>query len=94
MASMILLSIGSIFSLFSCSTAKSGQGSVAEDGSTRDPGELLEIGTKSPEFTVKDHIGNSVTLSSYKGKKNVVLIFYPMNETPGFVFTHEDGIAA
>ncbi|MGF1573575.1 MAG: peroxiredoxin [Sumerlaeia bacterium] len=80
---MILLSIGSIFSLLSCSTAKSGEGSVAKDGSTRDPGELLAVGTEAPDFTVKDHLGNQVTLQAYKGKQNVVLIFYPMNETPG-----------
>lgn len=80
---MALLSIGSLFSLFSCSTAKSGEGSVKEDGTTRDPGELLLVGTKAPDFTVKDHLGNSITLSSYQGKQNVVLLFYPMNETPG-----------
>ena len=43
--------------------------------------DLLHTGAQAPDFTVKDQDGNSVTLSSLKGK-NVVLVFYPMDETP------------
>ena len=31
------------------------------------------------DFELLDHNGNSVTLSSFKGSKNVVLCFYPKN---------------
>ena len=43
---------------------------------------MLEIGMKAPDFILKDKDGNSVTLSSFLGKK-VVLYFYPKDNTPG-----------
>ncbi|MEI7556275.1 peroxiredoxin [Candidatus Chlorohelix sp.] len=43
----------------------------------------LHVGNTAPDFTVKDHKGNVVRLSSFKGVSPVVLIFYPGDETPG-----------
>ena len=43
---------------------------------------MLEIGAKAPDFTLFDKDGNSVSLSSFLGKK-VVLYFYPKDNTPG-----------
>jgi len=43
---------------------------------------MLETGTKAPDFILPDQDGNSVTLSSFKGKK-IVLYFYPKDNTPG-----------
>jgi peroxiredoxin Q/BCP len=43
--------------------------------------DLLQVGAQAPDFTLKDQDGNSVSLSALKGK-NVVLVFYPMDETP------------
>jgi thioredoxin-dependent peroxiredoxin len=40
----------------------------------------LEIGTAAPDFTLPDQDGNAVTLSKLRGK-NVVLVFYPADET-------------
>jgi peroxiredoxin len=37
----------------------------------------LTIGTPSPDFTLMDQHGTAVTLSSFKGSKNVVILFYP-----------------
>jgi peroxiredoxin len=37
----------------------------------------LEIGKAAPDFTLKNQFGEDVTLSSFKGKKNVVIVFYP-----------------
>jgi peroxiredoxin len=37
----------------------------------------VEAGTKAPDFTLKNQHGESVTLSDFKGSKNVVLLFYP-----------------
>jgi peroxiredoxin (alkyl hydroperoxide reductase subunit C) len=37
----------------------------------------LATGTTAPDFTLKDHNGNEVTLSSFRGEQNVVLVFYP-----------------
>ena len=42
---------------------------------------MLEIGAKAPDFTLFDKDGNSVSLSSFLGKK-VVLYFYPKDNTP------------
>ncbi len=43
---------------------------------------MLKVGDKAPDFKVKDQDGNDVKLSDYKGK-NVVLYFYPRDNTPG-----------
>lgn len=42
----------------------------------------LTAGTKAPDFTTTNQDGESITLSSLKGKK-VVLYFYPKDMTPG-----------
>ena len=44
-------------------------------------GPPLQPGTEAPDFTARDQDGNSVTLSKLRGK-NVVLVFYPRDETP------------
>ncbi len=38
----------------------------------------LTIGQEAPNFTLKNQFGEEVSLSDFRGKKNVVLIFYPM----------------
>ncbi|MFN0256874.1 thioredoxin-dependent thiol peroxidase [Pedobacter ureilyticus] len=43
---------------------------------------ILQEGSKAPEFSAKDQNGNTVTLAQFKGKK-VVLYFYPKDDTPG-----------
>ena len=43
---------------------------------------MLEQGTKAPNFSVKDHNGNTVSLTDFSGKK-IVLWFYPKADTPG-----------
>ncbi|KGF71432.1 alkyl hydroperoxide reductase [Neosynechococcus sphagnicola sy1] len=43
---------------------------------------VLAVGTTAPNFSVKDTIGKTVTLSEYLGK-TVVLYFYPKDDTPG-----------
>jgi len=42
----------------------------------------LEIGTKAPQFSLKNQDGASVSLSDFEGKK-VILYFYPAAGTPG-----------
>ena len=42
----------------------------------------LSVGTKAPEFTVKDTNGKTVSLSDFTGK-TVVMYFYPKDDTPG-----------
>lgn len=37
----------------------------------------IEVGTEAPDFTTKDQNNQTVTLSSFRGDKNVLLVFYP-----------------
>ncbi len=37
----------------------------------------VEVGSKAPEFTLKNQFGEAVSLSDFFGKKNVILMFYP-----------------
>src|SRR5436853_7029483 len=41
----------------------------------------LPVGSKAPDWTLKDAEGKPVSLSGLRGK-NVVLVFYPMDDTP------------
>jgi len=41
----------------------------------------LAVGEPAPDFTLKDQHGNDVTLSDFRGKQNVVLVFYPFTFT-------------
>ncbi len=38
----------------------------------------VDIGTEAPDFTLRDQHGQDVTLSSFRGEKAVVLLFYPL----------------
>ncbi|MBI4401919.1 MAG: thioredoxin-dependent thiol peroxidase [Nitrospirae bacterium] len=42
----------------------------------------LTVGDKAPEFSIPDENGKMVSLKSFKGKQ-VVLYFYPKDDTPG-----------
>ncbi|MGB9149017.1 MAG: peroxiredoxin [Burkholderiales bacterium] len=44
---------------------------------------MLEIGHPAPQFSLPDAGMDIVSLSSLKGKRNVVLYFYPKDDTPG-----------
>ncbi len=37
----------------------------------------IEAGTKAPDFELKDNHGATVSLSDFRGEKNVVVLFYP-----------------
>ena len=39
--------------------------------------EAVAVGTEAPDFELRDNNAQSHRLSSYRGKKNVVLVFYP-----------------
>jgi peroxiredoxin Q/BCP len=43
---------------------------------------MIELGKKAPAFAAKDQNGHTRTLSEFKGK-NLVLFFYPKDDTPG-----------
>ena len=39
-------------------------------------GQAPEVGQTAPDFALADVSGDEVRLSNFKGKKNVVLVFY------------------
>jgi peroxiredoxin Q/BCP len=43
----------------------------------------LDVGSLAPDFTLRSSDGHDVTLSSFRERDNVVLIFYPKDQTPG-----------
>ena len=47
------------------------------------PPPQIKVGSVAPDFTMKDQAGKDVTLSSFRGKKNVVLAFYIFAFTGG-----------
>jgi mycoredoxin-dependent peroxiredoxin len=42
----------------------------------------ISVGQAAPEFTLKDQNQKEVKLADYKGKKNVVMVFYPLDWSP------------
>jgi len=42
----------------------------------------ISVGAAAPDFTLKDQEQKEVKLSDFKGKKNVVLVFYPLDWSP------------
>lgn len=45
--------------------------------------QMLTVGETAPGFSLSDQSGNVVTLEDFRGEKNVVLVFYPRDNTPG-----------
>lgn len=43
---------------------------------------MIEVGTRAPAFRLKDHFGRQVALDDFRGKKHVMLLFYPLDFTP------------
>ncbi|MBI3670362.1 MAG: peroxiredoxin [Acidobacteria bacterium] len=43
---------------------------------------LIAVGQPAPEFALKDQSQQEVKLADFHGKKNVVLVFYPLDWSP------------
>jgi len=43
----------------------------------------IKVGDRAPDFALPDRGGKTVRLSDYRGKRPVVLYFYPKDDTPG-----------
>ena len=43
----------------------------------------LAAGAPAPAFTLEDQNGKRVSLADFKGRRNVVVYFYPKDDTPG-----------
>ena len=42
----------------------------------------LKVGDEAPDFSLPSQLKSRIQLSGYRGKKNVVLAFYPLDWTP------------
>jgi peroxiredoxin len=45
-------------------------------------GMAISVGAAAPDFTLKDQNMKDVKLSDFQGKKNVVIVFYPLDWSP------------
>jgi peroxiredoxin len=48
----------------------------------------LSVGAAVPDFSLKDQTMKEVKLSDYAGKKNVVIVFYPLDWSPTCTSEH------
>src|SRR5450432_457600 len=48
----------------------------------------IAVGQTAPEFALKDQSQKEIKLSDFSGKKNVVLVFYPLDWSPTCTTEH------
>lgn len=72
----ICLTLGLWLTLAVTSPAQTALG--PKDGAGLPPADLerLKVGDAAPDFTLEDQDGKPVTLSAYRGKRTVLLVFY------------------
>ena len=47
------------------------------------PEQLLPVGSEAPVFEAQTTDGGRISLAQFRGKKSVLLMFYPKDDTPG-----------
>src|SRR5262249_36839422 len=58
--------------------ARAGRARMGRGRGGRDRGMAVEVGQQAPDFELSDQHAKPVRLSSFRGVKNVVLVFYPL----------------
>ena len=43
---------------------------------------MISVGERAPAIELKDHLGRTVALENFRGKRHVLLLFYPLDWTP------------
>jgi peroxiredoxin len=43
---------------------------------------IPSVGEAAPDICLKSHLGDTIRLSEYRGRKNIVLAFFPLAWTP------------
>ena len=43
---------------------------------------MIEVGTVAPGFSLADQFSRTISLDQFKGKRHVMLLFYPLDFTP------------
>ena len=43
---------------------------------------MIDVGAAAPGFSLKDQFDRTISLNQFKGKRHVMLLFYPLDFTP------------
>jgi len=43
---------------------------------------MIAVGDRAPDFELKDHLGRTIRLADFRGRRHVLLLFYPLDWTP------------
>jgi peroxiredoxin len=43
---------------------------------------MIDVGSEAPDFKLQSQLGVPFTLSEFRGKRHVMLVFYPLDWTP------------
>ncbi len=43
---------------------------------------MIDVGSNAPDFELTDHFGRTLSSAQLKGKKHLLLLFYPLDFTP------------
>lgn len=43
---------------------------------------MIELGKPVPDFELTDQFGRKISAAQYRGKKHMLLLFYPLDFTP------------
>ena len=43
---------------------------------------MISVGDTAPGFTLNDQFNRSISLDMFKGRRHVMLLFYPLDFTP------------
>ena len=71
------------YCLVSCQCSTNHGAGHTDRSNTNQMAEKIEIGSKAPEFSLPDQKGKRVNLADYLGKTNLVVYFYPKDESYG-----------
>ena len=70
-----------ILSGISCTSNSDNGKTTSQDKQTSTAG-TVKVGDTAPDFEMRNQEQLNVSLSEFKGKKNVVVVFYPADFTP------------
>ncbi|HHI02895.1 MAG TPA: redoxin domain-containing protein [candidate division Zixibacteria bacterium] len=45
-------------------------------------GKRLKTGDRAPDFSLMSHLGDRICLSDFRGKRNILIAFFPLSWTP------------
>ncbi|MBX9949657.1 MAG: peroxiredoxin [Candidatus Obscuribacterales bacterium] len=81
MTSFKNLSLPLLASFLLLTSATADAGAKEENKVKQTKSQAVKVGDAAPDFTLKSGEGKTVTLLQFRGKKSVVLFFYPKDET-------------